>query len=116
MHSSAKPFRERFDHCIVVESVQARSNDSGHTPVICFDCWHRPRPFIVILCFDLKIAFMFWLFYFIIFIVLTQIFYGLFVVLYLELLDEMRMTSHCTEWFIACVCERNDRVPESFRH
>ena len=54
---------------------------------ICFDCWHRPRPFIVILClfFDLKIVFMFWLFYFIIFIVLTQIFYGLFVVLYLEI-------------------------------
>ena len=25
---------ESFRHCIVVERVQARSNDSGHTPVI----------------------------------------------------------------------------------
>ena len=66
-----------------------------------------PAPLLFFgVCFDLEIVFsslfMFWLFYFIIFIVLTQVFYGLFVALYLEihvlsiLLCVDGMTSHCS--------------------
>ena len=54
---------------------------------------------------------MFWLFYFIIFIVLTQIFYGLFVVLYLEIYIIMHLMA-MNENF-ACVCKRNDAASKA---
>ena len=59
---------------------------------------------------------MFWLFYFIIFIVLTQKFYGLFVVLYLEIYIIMHWWNDVTlHWRImneniACMYERKDAV------
>ena len=62
---------------------------------------------------------MFWLFYFIIFIVLTQIFYGLFVVLYVEIYIIMHWWNDVTlHWVvmnenIACVCKRNDAVAKA---